>query len=182
MRARRLETQRLVLEPLRMEDAEVTQRIFPRWEIVALLNDKVPWPFPEDGVVQYYRDAALPAIERGEEWHWTIRLKEAPDACIGAIMVGRGAEGNRGYWLAPEWKGNGLMTEAVIAVTDFYFGELGFEVLRVSKAVENVGSRRISEKTGMRCVGTEEHGFVSGRKPAERWEVTAQEWWAFRKS
>jgi RimJ/RimL family protein N-acetyltransferase len=68
------------------------------------------------------------------------------------------------------------MTEAVIAVNDFWFDVLGFPVLRAPKAIGNFASRRISEKTGMRLVATEERNFVSGRLPCEIWEVTAGEW------
>ena len=46
------------------------------------------------------------------------------------------------------------MTEAVEAVTDYWFPVLGFPVLRVPKAVANTASRRISEKIGMRVVST----------------------------
>ncbi len=68
------------------------------------------------------------------------------------------------------------MTEAVIAANDFWFDILGFEVLRTPKAIANIASRRISEKTGMRMVATEERDFVSGRLPCEIWELTADEW------
>jgi RimJ/RimL family protein N-acetyltransferase len=68
------------------------------------------------------------------------------------------------------------MTEAVIAANDFWFDVLGFEVLRTPKAVGNLASRRISEKTGMRMVATEERDFVSGRSLCEIWELTADEW------
>jgi hypothetical protein len=40
-----LETPRLILCPLRLEDAVRTQEIFPRWEIVRYLNAIVPWPY-----------------------------------------------------------------------------------------------------------------------------------------
>lgn len=53
---------------------------------------------------------------------------------------------------------------------------LKFPVLRVPKAVDNVASRRISEKQGMRMVGTGERNYVSGRLPAEIWEITAEAW------
>ena len=72
------------------------------------------------------------------------------------------------------------MVEAVFATNDFWFDVLGFKVLRVPKAVANVASRRISEKTGMRVVATEERDSVCGRLPSEIWEVTAEEWHAFR--
>ncbi|MGA7350151.1 MAG: GNAT family N-acetyltransferase [Acidobacteriaceae bacterium] len=72
------------------------------------------------------------------------------------------------------------MTEAVIAVNDYWFDVLGFPVLRAPKAIANVASRRISEKTGMRMIDAEERNFVSGRLESEIWEITAEEWRAFR--
>jgi RimJ/RimL family protein N-acetyltransferase len=170
-----LETPRLLLRPLSIEDAEQVQVIFPHWELVKHLAAQVPWPFPDDGVVTYYRDVALPAIARGDAWNWTLRHKSAPAQIIGAIDLHRG-EVNRGFWLSHPWHGQGLMTEAAEAVTDFWFNTLGFPVLRVPKAIDNVTSRRISEKQGMRVVATYEKDFVCGRLPAETWEITAEEW------
>jgi RimJ/RimL family protein N-acetyltransferase len=68
------------------------------------------------------------------------------------------------------------MTEAVEAVTDYWFDVLGFSVLRAPKAAVNAASRRISEKQGMRVIGVEERDYVSGRLPTEIWEITAGEW------
>ena len=62
-----LETPRLLLRPVDLADAPQTQIIFPHWEIVRYLNERVPWPYPPDGAYIYYRDFALPAIKRGEE-------------------------------------------------------------------------------------------------------------------
>jgi [ribosomal protein S5]-alanine N-acetyltransferase len=176
-----LETERLLLAPIRLEDAEQAQRIFPQWEIVQYLNTRVPWPYPPDGVHSFYRDVLLPAVQRGDEWAWTLRLKTNPDKIIGALSLTRGENDNRGFWLAPAFHGRGLMTEAVIVANDFWFDTLGFTRLRVPKAVANTPSRRISEKTGMRLVAVEpDHAFVCGHMPAEIWEITADEWRAFR--
>jgi ribosomal-protein-alanine N-acetyltransferase len=68
------------------------------------------------------------------------------------------------------------MTEACEAVTDFWFNTLKLPVLRVTKAVANVVSSRISEKSGMRLVAMEERDYVSGRLPTEIWEITTEEW------
>jgi RimJ/RimL family protein N-acetyltransferase len=171
-----LETARLLLRPLELADAEQVQRLFPHWEVVQYLANQVPWPYPEDGVLTHYRDSALPAIERGEEWHWTLRLKSAPEQVIGAIALANNDTNNRGFWLGPLWQGQGLMTEAVEVVTDFWFNTLGFPVLRVPKAVANAASRRISERSGMRVVAETEKDYVSGRLPTEVWEITADEW------
>jgi ribosomal-protein-alanine N-acetyltransferase len=142
---------------------------------------KIPWPYPPDGVIQYYREIAIPAIGRGEEWHWTLRLKESAIEHIGVIGLHRGDTDNRGYWLGIPWQGRGLMTEAVTAVNDYWFDVLGYPVLRAPKAIANIASRRISEKTGMHIIAREERDFVSGRLLAEIWEINAEEWKQARK-
>ena len=176
-----LQTDRLFLRPLQLADAEQTQRLFPQWEIVKFLNVVVPWPYPPDGALTYYRDVALPAIERGEEWHWTLRLKQSPERHIGVIILHKGEWGKRGFWLGLPWQGRGLMTEAVTVVNDYWFDVLGFSVLRAPKAVVNAASRRISEKTGMRVIAAEERDYVSGRFLSEIWEITVEEWREKRK-
>jgi ribosomal-protein-alanine N-acetyltransferase len=176
----RLETARLWLRPLELADAEQAQVLFPQWEVVRYLANQVPWPFPPDGVCIYYRDVALPAAARGDAWHWTLRLKSDPDRLIGCISLMKGEEINRGFWLGVPWHGQGLMSEACEAVTDYWFRTLGFPLLRVPKAAANTASRRISERQGMRLVATEERDYVSGRLLTEVWEITAEEWRARR--
>jgi RimJ/RimL family protein N-acetyltransferase len=171
-----LETPRLLLRPVALADAPQIQEIFPQWEIVKFLNVKVPWPYPPDGAFQYLTQFALPAVERGDEWYWTIRLKSAPEKLIGFISLGKTNDENRGFWLDPKWQGQGYMTEAVDAVTDFWFEELGFPVLRSHKAIANEASRRISQGQGMRVVWTGERAYVGGTFPSEMWEITAEEW------
>lgn len=171
-----LYTERLILRPLELADAEAIQLQFPHWEVVRYLNAFVPWPYPADGAFTYLRDNALPAIARGEEWHWTIRLKSAPGQLIGNISLMNEQDNNRGFWLAPKWQGQGLMTEASEAITAYWFETLGRDVLRVPKAAPNIGSRKLSERTGMRLIGTDEGDFVGGRFAKEIWEITREEW------
>ena len=171
-----LETPRLLLRPLELADAAQAQILFPHWEIVRYLANKVPWPYPADGAHTFFRDVALPAIQRGDAWHWSLRLKTNLAQLIGTIDLRKTENDNRGFWLALPWQGQGLMLEACDAVTDFWFDILKFPVLRAPKAVVNVASRRISEKQGMRLVGTEERDYVCGRLLSEIWEITAEEW------
>ena len=175
-----LETRRLILRPLQLADAEMTQRLFPHWEVVKFLANLVPWPYPEDAALTYYREMALPAIERGDEWHWSIRLKEDPDQLIGCIALLRAENNNRGFWLGLPWQGRGFMTEAAERVTDFWFNDLGFPVLRVPKAIQNEASRHISERSGKRVVSQFKKSYVIGELESELWEVTAEEWRARR--
>jgi len=171
-----LETSRLWLRPLELADAEQTQKLFPRWEIVRFLTTAVPWPYPPDGALTYYRDVALPASKRGEAWHWSLRLKANPNELIGSISLMRIGDENRGFWLGLPWQRQGLMSEACDAATDFWFNVLNFPVLRVPKAIANTASRRISEKQGMRVIATMERQYVGGTFSAELWEITAEEW------
>ena len=172
-----LATPRLILRPLTLADAAEVQPLFAQWEIVKQLNARVPWPFPENGVEFYYRTDALPAITRGDEWHWTLRLKADPaQKIIGSIALVLHGDNNRGFWLARDWQGQGLMTEAAIEVTRFWFEDLNQPVLRIKKARDNAASRAISLRQGMRCIEQTESDYVSGRLPTEIWEITAEEW------
>jgi len=175
-----LQTRRLLLRPLTMADAPQIQAQFPRWEIVRYLNNKVPWPYPPDGAECYLRDLALPAMKRGEAWHWTLRRRAEPENLIGMVSLLTTEGENRGFWISPEWQRQGLMSEACDAVTEYWFEVLKMPVLRAPKAIVNEASRRISEKQGMRMVATQDGDYVSGRLRSEMWEVTAYEWRARR--
>jgi ribosomal-protein-alanine N-acetyltransferase len=175
-----LESARLLLRPLQLADAAYTQILFPHWEIVQFLNQQVPWPYPVDGAHSYYKNFALPAVERGDEWHWSLFLKSDPEQFIGSIGLFKGEENNRGFWIGLPWQRRGFASEASVIVTDFWFDVLKFERLRIPKAIANTGSRRISEIQNMRVVVRQEREFVSGRLPAEIWEITADEWHALR--
>jgi hypothetical protein len=94
-----LETPRLWLRPLELADAEQCQVLFPQWEIVRYLRNGFPWPLPPDASFRNIHDDVLPAVERGEEWHWSLRLKTAPDQLIGRISLHKGNDNNRGFWL-----------------------------------------------------------------------------------
>jgi len=126
-----LETPRLILKPLELSDAEAAQELFPKWEIVRYLASRVPWPFPADGVRRFYEEDALPAMARFDAWHWSIRLRTDPGTLIGCISLERSDSDHRGFWLGLPYQGQGLMTEACDAVTDYWFDVLGFPVLRV---------------------------------------------------
>lgn len=171
-----LETDRLILKPLQLEDAAATQRLFPHWEIVRFLNEKIPWPYPEDEAFRFYRDVALPRVAQGLEWIWAIRLKDGPEHLIGSINLSMTSNDNRGFWLGLPWQSRGLMSEACVAVTEFWFNDLEKNTLTVAKAVGNAASRRISEKQGARLIAIEPRNFVSGRLPAEIWELTKNRW------
>ncbi|MHB9806869.1 GNAT family N-acetyltransferase [Pantoea ananatis] len=173
-------TERLILKPLTLQDADAIQVVFPQWEIVRYLIDSVPWPYPDGAARDFVANVALPAVEAGKGWFWTIRRRDAETVLIGVISLKDTPDNHRGFWLVPEWQGQGYMTEASNAVTDYGFNVLNKPVLRTPKAAANVRSVAISVKSGMRLVRTETQRYVSGEHDAELWEVTRDEWRKFR--
>lgn len=170
------QTRRLILTPLALTDAPAIQRLFPHWEVVRYLDRRVPWPYPADGALTYVRDHALPAVAAGREWHWMIRLAEEPTQRIGNISLYDQPGNNRGFWLARQWQGKGYMREACAVVNGYWFETLERPVMRVPKAVGNLASRKISEREGMRMIGTQQGDFVCGALLKEIWEMTLEEW------
>ncbi|WP_312935763.1 GNAT family N-acetyltransferase [Pseudomonas sp.] len=171
-----LTTPRLLLKPLQLGDAAAIQLHFGQWEVVRYLNARVPWPYPDDGALRFVQDVCLPAVARGEQWHWTIRLLSDPEAVIGSISLMLEPDNNRGFWLAPAWQGQGYMSEACAVVDTFWFVDLQQPVMRVPKAASNTGSRKLSERAGMRVIRRGESDYVSGRLPEELWEISGEEW------
>jgi ribosomal-protein-alanine N-acetyltransferase len=179
-------TLRLILRPLTLADAIPAQLLFARWQIVRLLNARVPWPFPPNGCLTYYRDDALPAIARGEEWHWAICLPATttePETFIGSICLVLSKSDhptNRGFWIGLPFQRQGYASEACEPVTRFWFETLNQPTLTIPKAAENLASRRISEKSGMTLLRTEPHAFVSGTHSADIWHQTREDYLRLR--
>ena len=172
-----LETKRLILSAVTLSDVHAYEKHFVDYEVIRTLSHEVPWPYPENGVYTYLREAVEPHQGR-DKWFWALRLKTDPQALIGVVGLWRGlGPENRGFWLGRSFWGQGLMTEAVIAVTDHAFNHFGFEVLFFTNALGNVGSRRIKEKTGATFLGIEPARFVDPTlKEQERWQMTKTDW------
>ncbi len=175
-----LHTARLILAPLLLTDAPAIQQVFPQWDVVRYLDSHVPWPYPEDGALTYIRDVALPAAAEGSEWHWTIRLIGEPARVIGCISLHDQLKNHRGFWLAPQWRGQGYIQEACEVVNAFWFETLQRPVMQVPKAAGNDASRRISQREGMRLIERRDGHFVSGPMVQELWELTREEWLAMQ--
>lgn len=172
-----LETARLILRPMRLEDAPAIQEHFPEWEVVRHLLARVPWPYPDDGALTNVREC-LEKRARGEQLYWAITLKGGDDALIGRIDLrpDAGDHEMRGFWLAREHWGRGLMTEAAEAVTAYAFETLGWPHIYVTNAATNAASHRIKEKQGFALVEVVPGEFVEGSRPKEVWLLTREAW------
>ena len=92
---------------------------------------------------------------------WVIR-QACSDSCpatpvIGAVSIVRnGAVGEIGYWMAPEARGKGYMTEAVGLALNFAFGPMGLESIVWKAEVHDGQPNWASYKVAWR------HGFTYG--------------------
>jgi RimJ/RimL family protein N-acetyltransferase len=166
---------------MRLDDAPAIQRQFPHWEVVRHLLARVPWPYPDDGAETNVRES-LEKRARGEQFYWAITLKDGDDELIGRIDLrpDAGDHEMRGFWLAREHWGKGLMTEAADAVTDYAFAELRWPHLYVTNAATNAASHRIKEKQGFTLEAVTTGDFVEGQHPKEIWLLTREAWLARR--
>ena len=174
-----LQTERLILRPLALSDAPAIQRHFNNWNIIRHLAQVVPWPYPEDGA-QTFIARELERVAAGQViYNWMLVLRGGDGEAIGNIRLRPWVDdpkGNRGFWLAERYWNQGLMTEAVSAVNDFVFRDLGVDVLHVCNAVTNDASRRVKQKTGAEFVGFIEIAHHNGQTSAEKWRVTRKSW------
>ena len=114
---------------------------------------------------------------RGEKFFWAIILKDR-DELIGTIDLwpDDGSQEQRGFWLAPEFHGRGLITEAAERVTEYAFLELGWPHLWLTNAEGNAPSRRIKEKQGAKLVARAPARFVAGEGIREIWLLRREDW------
>ena len=68
------------------------------------------------------------------------------------------------------------MSEAIAAVNDYLFFEVGLEKFTVLNAKSNITSRRVKEKTGAVFIGLTELEHHSGETEAELWDITRENW------
>lgn len=180
-----LKTPRLILRPITLDDAPAVQGQFGHWDIIKYISN-APWPYPDHAAYEYLKDKVLPDIESGKHHVWAITLKDGNDVLIGMIdyRLNAGEDNdNRGFWLAIPYHGQGLMTEAVCAVNDFIFDQLGVEKFRARNVKDNIGSHRIKAKTGGRIIGEIEEPLKNGNTEImELWEITRGSWYKAKKN
>ena len=80
------------------------------------------------------------------------------DEAIGSIALMPGDDVHQftaelGYWLAEPFWGNGIMTDAVRALSEYAFKELGIQRIFAEPYTTNAASARVLEKSGFSLEG-----------------------------
>lgn len=150
-----IETGRLILRPFTMADA---MAMFENWASDPEVTKYVTWPTHSSVEItrMVLRDWT-DSYESPDRYNWAIVLKE-DGKLIGNISVVRLFEDvdacEIGYCMGRPWWGRGIMTEAMRAVIDYLFENVGFNRISARHDPRNVGSGRVMQKSGMTYEGT----------------------------
>ena len=155
---KRLETQRLILRPFTMEDA---QAMYRNYASDSEVTKYLTWPVHADVEAtkellrQWTAQYAKPDF-----YQWAIELKELGEVIGGISVVALREEyqsAEVGWCIGRRWWSRGLTTEAAAALLAYLFEEVGFARVTSRHDPNNPASGRVMQKIGLRYEGTLRH-------------------------
>lgn len=171
-----LETKRLALRAPRLEDAKT---------VAALANDRriaenvarIPFPYKVSDAEAFIAGANT----AGGEAVFMITLRDG--TIIGACGIRPADETPElGYWLGVPYWSKGYATEALHAVIDYAFTDLGHTALQAGARVTNPASRRVLEKCGFQWTGVGLYRIraINSSAPIDRFRLERGIWSALK--
>ena len=160
-----IETERLILRRFTMEDVEP---MFLGWASDPVVCKHMTWPPHESvEVTRELLSRWTASYVAADYYNWAIVLKENGPKPIGNISTAHVKEktlcATMGYCMSKAHWGKGIMTEALTAIIDFFFDQVGFNRVDADHDVNNPASGRVMEKSGMRFEGTARQGGWSNQ-------------------
>lgn len=151
----RLETDRLVLRRVSLDDAEP---MFRNWAPDPEVTKYLTWsPYRDVSGVESFIREQMELWQRDDHYNWFIELKNIGEV-IGSIGFVRYYEDidslELGYAIGRAWWGQGIVPEALNAVIDFGFDVLGVNRIAAQHDVQNPNSGKVMRKCGMTYEGT----------------------------
>lgn len=174
-----IETQRLLLRRFTMADAPA---MYNNWANDDEVTKYLTWPTHES--IQVTKEVLTLWTEsyaKPDFYNWAIVLKENGPEPIGSIAAVHIKEKTRcatmGYCMGRAHWGKGIMPEALSALIDFFFDEVGINRVEAEHEVNNPKSGRVMEKAGMRYEGTKRQGGRSnqGIVDIRMWAILKQD-------
>ena len=150
-----LETDRLILRPFCLEDF---RSMYDNWASDPEVTRFLTWPTHDSPGISrcvlkfWLEEYAKPAV-----YQWAIVPKDLgqPIGSITAVQVlEHTATAEIGYCIGRNWWRMGYTSEALKAVIDFFFTEVGFNRIQARHDPRNPGSGAVMAKCGMKYEGT----------------------------
>lgn len=143
-----LETERLRLRAVTLGDAPAIFQIMGDPRVIRYFGC-LPMPTLEDALERARGFAADFRDQAGIRWAIVLRNSgRFVGTCGYWRLIKAHWRAEIGYELAPEYWGQGIMTEALTPVLRFGFGVLGLHSIEAQIHPSNIGSRRVLEKLG----------------------------------
>jgi len=152
---RQLETERLLMSRLSQED----RGDIAGWEA---------WANTQHGKeieAQKFLDFCFREYRESRMGPWGILLKDTgllAGNCGLPHISFKQSTGEINYYIAPRYRGQGLATEAVMALLDFGFGDMGLNRIQGRCAFDDKSSERVLQKAGMKFERTTPPNAGSG--------------------
>ena len=171
-----LETKRLALRAPRLEDAKTVAALASDRRIAENVA-RIPHPYRVSDAEAFIAGANT----AGGEAVFMVTLRDG--TIIGACGI-RPVEQTPelGYWLGVPYWGKGYATEALHAVIDYAFTDLGHTALQAGARVTNPASRRVLEKCGFQWTGVGLYRIraINSSAPIDRFRLERGIWSAIK--
>ena len=154
-----IETSRLILRRAVREDAEPMYR---NWASDPEVTKYLTWPAHSSiAVSEMVIGSWLQEYKKDSYYQWMIVLKDFGEP-IGSISVVRQREdigqAEIGYCIGKKWWHQGIMTEALAAVIEYLFTEVGMNRVAARHDPNNPHSGGVMKKCGMKYEGITRQG------------------------
>lgn len=136
----------------------------PRWTVV-------PSPYTDEHAADFVGMVAKWWAD-DEATTWGIRHDNALVGMIGLHDVASnpsGGDAEIGFWMAPQYRGKGYVTEACEAVIAWGFSELRLARIEWRAVAGNLASARAAQSLGFQYEGLLRQGHSSPRGRADAW-------------
>ena len=151
-----IESERLVLRRFTLDDAEA---MFRNWARDPEVTKFLTWPAHANvDITRAVLEDWVSSYQREDYYQWAIVLKENGDEPIGSISAVEQRDDismvHIGYCLGRAWWRQGIMSEALKSVMDFFFDRVGANRIESRHDPNNPHSGMVMKKCGMRYEGT----------------------------
>lgn len=142
-----LTTPRLTLRRFEVADA---QAMFDNWANDPRVTRHLTWqPHGQVENTRALLEGWCAGYERADYYSWAIVCGGRPVGGLAGMRLNERHESvELGYCLGYDWWNKGLMSEAVCAVRDFFFAQVGVHRIEILHAPQNPASGRVAQKCG----------------------------------
>ena len=153
-------TERLILRKYRLEDAQPLHQYLGTDPAMSQYSG---WnPYATLGMAQETVSRFIACYD-DRSYSWVMDIEDVVMGTIGAYDY-QDDHIEVGFSIVKGWQGRGLATEALRKVLEYLTDNEGIPCVTAWCASENIGSRRVLEKAGMRLVRTEKAGLIVNGK------------------